>query len=363
VSAFGQTVAVFGDGDAYAASTCSGFTGSALIAGDCRSTLKALRSNSIQTVVTSPPYWSLRDYDIAGQIGLEASVDAYVNGLTEVFEEVRRVLRPDGSLFLNIGDSYTSGGRTSRAPDRKNSGRAMSTRPQTPEGLKPKEIVGIPWRLGFALQRAGWYLRQDMIWYKPNCQPESVKDRPTRSHEYIFFLTKSEHYKYDNKAVRGPNDRNLRSVWDINTVPTREPHFATFPSELVERCLLLTTGRNDLVLDPFCGSGTTGLVALRMGRRFIGLELNPDYVEIALGRIGRESAKAPNKRPHATGLEWHQGGQDRDLESPFANERNAAPRAAPGRNRLSPLGDPEAAADRALSRLLVDSLKSSSSPE
>lgn len=167
--------------------------------------------------MTSPPYWSLRDYNIPGQIGLEDTVEDYIAALAEVFKEVWRVLRDDGTLWLNVGDSYTSGGRTWRAPDRKNPVRAMNVRPATPEGLKPKDLIGIPWRLAFALQQAGWYLRADIVWHKPNCQPESVKDRPTRSHEYVFLLTKSEKYLYDHNAIRGPNDRNLRTVWDINT--------------------------------------------------------------------------------------------------------------------------------------------------
>jgi DNA modification methylase len=202
-----------------------------------------------------------------------------------VFDEVQRVLRDDGSLWLNLGDSFTSGGRTWRAPDRKNPIRAMSVRPPTPEGLKAKDLIGVPWRLAFALQARGWYLRADVVWNKPNCQPESVKDRPTRSHEYVFLLTKSEKYFYDSAAVRGPNERNLRTVWDINTQPFADAHFATFPPALVERCLSLTSRPGDMVLDPFLGSGTTGQVAMAMDRRFIGVELNPSYAEVALRRF------------------------------------------------------------------------------
>ncbi len=288
VSPNGREIAVINDGEALAPILDAASISSALISGDCKQILRGLPDDLFQTTITSPPYWSLRDYDIAGQIGLEASVDAFIDSLVEVFAEVRRVTKPNGSLWLNIGDSYTSGGRTWRAPDRKNPSRAMGTRPPTPEGLKSKELVGVPWRLAFALQKAGWYLRQDVIWYKPNCQPESVKDRPTRSHEYIFFFVKNEQYDYDNQAVRGPNDRNLRSVWDINTVATREAHFATYPPRLVEIPLSLTTQPNDLVLDPFIGSGTTGLVALRMGRRFVGLELNPEYIDIACRRLAAD---------------------------------------------------------------------------
>ncbi|WP_352230702.1 site-specific DNA-methyltransferase [Agromyces sp. NBRC 114283] len=242
---------------------------------------------SAQIVVTSPPYWSLRDYGIDGQVGLEASVYDFINNLASLFDEVNRVLRDDGTLWLNIGDSYTSGGRTWRAPDKKNVARAMQTRPDTPEGLKPKDLIGVPWRLAFALQERGWYLRQEIIWNKPNAQPESVRDRPTRSHENVFLFSKSERYKYDVDAVRGPNDRRLRSVWDIKTQFHREAsgHFATFPPSLVDPCVLIGSEQGDLVLDPFCGSGTTALSAGNLHRRFAGIELNPDYMEIARARL------------------------------------------------------------------------------
>jgi site-specific DNA-methyltransferase (adenine-specific) len=226
---------------------------SALFVGDSLAVLKSFPDGIFQCCITSPPYWSLRDYDIEGQIGLEDTLDDYLAKLVEVFDEVRRVLRDDGTLWLNIGDSYTSGGRKWRAPDRKNPVRAMDVRPPTPNGLKSKDLVGVPWRLAFALQDSGWYLRSDVIWNKPNCQPESVKDRPTKSHEYIFLLTKSERYYYNPGAVRGPNERNLRTVWDINTVPFPQAHFATFPTELVRTCLRLSSQEGDLVLDPFLG--------------------------------------------------------------------------------------------------------------
>ncbi|HXT35874.1 MAG TPA: site-specific DNA-methyltransferase [Chloroflexota bacterium] len=260
---------------------------STVITGEALAVLQSLPSGCVQAVVTSPPYWSLRDYDIPGQIGLENDPDAFVDILVKVFDEVRRVLTEDGSLWLNIGDSYTSGGRTWRAPDKKNPVRAMSTRPPTPDGLKSKELVGIPWRLAFALQAAGWYLRSDVIWRKPNAMPESVKDRPTRSHEYLFFLTKAERYYYDYDAVRETNDRAVRSVWDINTQPFPEAHFATFPPALVEPCIRLSTRHGDLVLDPFLGSGTVAQIAIEHGRPFIGIELNPEYVAIARRRIAR----------------------------------------------------------------------------
>ncbi len=258
---------------------------SAVVAGDSREVLKKLPSEVFQTCVTSPPYWSLRDYGIAGQIGLEHSLQDYLRNLVAVFEEVRRVLRDDGTLWLNIGDSYTSGNRRWRAPDRKNPERAMDVRPPTPDGLKPKDLIGVPWRLAFALQEAGWYLRADIVWNKPNCQPESVKDRPTRSHECVFLLTKSERYLYNQGEVRGPNNRNVRTVWDINTEPCPLAHGAVFPRSLIKPCLALGSCPGDLVLDPFLGSGTTGVVAIEMGRRFVGIELNPEYVSIAEDRL------------------------------------------------------------------------------
>jgi site-specific DNA-methyltransferase (adenine-specific) len=262
-------------------------SGSALVEGDAHDILRALPDGIAQTVVTSPPYWSLRDYGIDGQLGLEASVHDFVAALAELFDDVRRVLSPDGTLWLNIGDSYTSGNRGWRAPDRKNVARAMQTRPPTPDGLKPKDLIGVPWRLAFALQERGWYLRSDLVWNKPNAQPESVSDRPTRSHEYLFLLSASQKYRYDVDAVRGPNDRRLRSVWDLNTQPSREAsgHFATFPERLAERCIRIASQPGDLVLDPFVGSGTTAVAASRLGRRFLGLELNPEYVELAERRL------------------------------------------------------------------------------
>lgn len=264
-----------------------GSVASALVMGDSKKVLAQIPDRVFQTCITSPPYWSLRNYHIEGQIGLELSLHEYVENLVAVFEEVRRILRDDGTLWLNIGDSYTSGGRTWRAPDKKNPVRAMNVRPPTPEGLKPKDLIGVPWLLAFALQSAGWYLRADIVWNKPNCQPESVKDRPTRSHEYIFLFSKCPHYYYDSEAVRGPNNRNLRTVWDINTQPYQEAHFATFPPSLVEPCVALGSKTGDIVLDPFIGSGTTGEVALQMGRRFVGVELNPEYIAIARRRLSK----------------------------------------------------------------------------
>jgi site-specific DNA-methyltransferase (cytosine-N4-specific) len=264
---------------------CEGAIDSALVAGDSRRVLQVIPNQIFQTCITSPPYWSLRDYNIAGQIGLEQSLAEYIHDLVAVFREVRRILRDDGTLWVNIGDSYTSGGRTWRAVDKKNPVRAMDVRPPTPDGLKPKDLIGIPWRLAFALQQEGWYLRADIVWNKPNCQPESVKDRPTRCHEYMFLFSKSDRYFYEPEGLRGPNGRNLRTVWDIHTKPYPDAHFATFPPELIEPCVKLSTRPGDLVLDPFIGSGTTGLVAARQGRRFLGVELNPDYLLIAERRL------------------------------------------------------------------------------
>jgi DNA modification methylase len=258
---------------------------SALVLADACEALALMPDATFRTCITSPPYWSLRDYKINAQIGLESSVEDYVKSLVAVFMEVHRVLRNDGTLWVNVGDSFTSGGRTWRATDKKNPVRAMNVRPPTPEGLKPKDLIGVPWRLAFALQQNGWYLRADIIWNKPNCQPESVKDRPTRCHEYIFLFSKSERYYYDHRSVRGPNNRNLRTVWDISTRPYPEAHFATFPPALVEPCVSLGTKTDDLVLDPFVGAGTTGLVALNMKRRFVGIELNPEYLRIAERRL------------------------------------------------------------------------------
>lgn len=268
--------------------------GSTIFEGDALTVLKLLPSDSVQCCVTSPPYWGLRDYGVPGQIGLEASVTQFINHLVQVFGEIRRVLRPDGVLWLNIGDSYTSGGRTWRAPDKKNPVRAMSVRPETPEGLKPKDLIGVPWRLALALQADGWYLRSDIIWEKPNCMPESVKDRPTRAHEYIFLMSKSEKYYYDYAAIKEANGRNKRSVWSVHTQAFAEAHFATFPPKLIEPCILAGSRPGDYVIDPFLGSGTAAVVSSALGRKFVGVELNPEYVAITMKRIAQhEAANVP----------------------------------------------------------------------
>lgn len=261
-----------------------------IIMGDALSVLSQQPSSKFQCCVTSPPYWGLRDYDTVGQIGAEEKIDDYVESLTLVLREVRRVLAEDGILWLNIGDSYTSGGRTWRQSDRKNAARGMKYRPDTPEGLKPKDLIGVPWRVAFALQADGWYLRSDIVWNKPNSQPESVKDRPSRCHEYIFMLSKSEKYYYNYQAMREhlPNGRtrSTRSVWTINTEPFPGAHFAVFPSELARTCILASCKPKSTVLDPFFGSGTVGKVCQSMGLDFLGIELNPDYASLASDRLG-----------------------------------------------------------------------------
>jgi site-specific DNA-methyltransferase (cytosine-N4-specific) len=267
-----------------------------LIVGDAKEELSKFKDNIFQSCITSPPYWGLRDYGISNQIGAEGLLEDYIKNLVDIFREVKRTLKEDGTLWLNIGDGYTSGNRGWRAPDKKNRGRAMSYRPPTPEGLKPKDLVGVPWRLAFALQSDGWYLRSDIIWNKPNCQPESVKDRPTRSHEYVFLLTKSEKYFYDLEATmedvsNGSGKKNRRTVWNINTKPFNGAHFAVFPPELVEVCLLTGSSSESLILDPFLGSGTVAQVSLEWNRKCVGIELNPEYAEIAKKRVRRLQKK------------------------------------------------------------------------
>lgn len=266
---------------------------SRIVVGDALKVLSVMPAETFRCCVTSPPYWGLRDYGIAGQIGAEPDLEEYIEKLTAVFREVRRVLTEDGTLWLNLGDSYTSGGRTWRAADKKNPARAMEYRPPTPPGLKPKDLVGIPWRVAFALQADGWHLRSDIIWYKPNCQPESVKDRPTRAHEYLFLFAKSERYHYDYEALLEPANgtgvlRNRRTVWEVNTEAFPGAHFATFPPKLIEPCILAGSERGDMVLDPFFGSGTVGEVCLRLQRGFVGIELNAQYAQLARERLGWE---------------------------------------------------------------------------
>lgn len=258
--------------------------------GDARHVVQQLPDNFYACCVTSPPYWGKRDYGYNGQIGAEPELDEYIENLVQIFRTVKRKMRQDGTLWLNLGDTYTSGNRAWRAEDKKNPAREMSYRPPTPDGLKPKDLVGVPWRVAFALQTDGWYLRSDIIWHKPNCQPESVKDRPTTAHEYIFMFSKAEKYYYDAESIKEPavekgKMRNKRTVWHVNTEPFPEAHFATFPEDLVKPIILAGSRENDFVLDPFFGAGTVGLVSKKLNRHFHGVELKEEYVEIAKRRL------------------------------------------------------------------------------
>jgi DNA modification methylase len=291
--------------------------------GDCRASMRDLieQGVKVQTVITSPPYFGLRDYGAPGQLGLEQTPAEYVANLVEVFRLVRQMLADDGVVWLNLGDSYTSGNRTWRAPDAKSAPRAMRERAPTPDGLKPKDLIGIPWRTAFALQEDGWYLRQDIIWAKPNPMPESVTDRCTKAHEYIFLLTKNARYYFDNEAIKEPTayppgsrpdvkkggfdskyagdvaragdesfraireTRNRRSVWTVSTKGYSGAHFAVFPADLIEPCVLAASRPGDTVFDPFLGSGTTAVVARRHNRHWLGCELNPEYGALQQQRL------------------------------------------------------------------------------
>lgn len=304
-----------------------------IIQGDCLEVLNTLDDTSIDCCVTSPPYWGLRDYGVEEQLGLENTPEEYIGKLVSIFREVRRVLKDEGTLWLNLGDCY-AGSNSAGIEDNKAAGKGsrktvIKERPnKVVKGLKPKDLVGIPWRVAFALQADGWYLRSDIIWHKPNPMPESVRDRPTKAHEYIFLMSKSPRYYYDQDAIREPHSRdwdngksggslvnaprrqdnplirgsgfnhggqqpprqnplgrNKRSVWTVSTKPFREAHFATFPPDLIEPCILAGCPSGGIVLDPFFGAGTTGLVAMKNGRRFIGIELNEEYIEIAKRRL------------------------------------------------------------------------------
>ena len=266
-------------------------TQSILIQGHASIALDLLPEESIQTVVTSPPYWSLRDYDVDQQIGCAEALEDYIADIVKTFKKIRRVLREDGTIWLNIGDAYTSGNRRYRAPDKKNRARSMSVRPRTPDGLKPKDLIGLPWRLAFALQDAGWWLRSEIIWSKPNAHPESVRDRPTKAHETVFLLSKNKDYYYNVDAVRGPNGRRLRTTWEIPTEPrkryngTLDDHPAIMPATLAQRCVEITSRRDDIVLDPYAGSGTTLLAAKYLGRRWVGIELKPAFIDLIKRRV------------------------------------------------------------------------------
>lgn len=310
-----------------------------ILTGNATDKLAELPAGSVHCCVTSPPYYGLRDYGVAGQIGLEPSPNEYVAALVAVFRDVRRVLRVDGTLWLNIGDSYGSGeiGRHDVSPEALArravmygtgigdgsvvNERRQQMRPRT--GVKPKDLIGIPWMLAFALRADGWWLRQDIIWSKPNPMPESVTDRCTKAHEYVFLLSKNERYYYDADAIKengalkksGNTEHkyvngeklhrtksgflkmhqniyekvNKRSVWEITPAPFGEAHFATFPPALVKPCILAGCPEGGTVLDPFSGAGTTGLVADQLGRDATLIEINPEYVEIARRRIERDA--------------------------------------------------------------------------
>ena len=264
---------------------------SMVICGDATQALKLLPDSSVQTVVTSPPYWSLRDYGVEEQIGRDDSLKSYVESVVCTFEQIRRVLRDDGTVWLNVGDSYTSGNRRYRAPDRKNRARAMAVRPPTPEGLKPKDLIGVPWRLAFALQDAGWWIRSEVIWHKPNAHPESVRDRPTKAHETVFLLSKDKEYYYDHEIVKGPRDRRLRTVWEIPTEPVKrvnekaDDHPAMMPLSLARCCVAITSRDDSIILDPYAGSGTTLLAARELGRRWVGIEIKPAFVDLIERRL------------------------------------------------------------------------------
>lgn len=336
----------------------------AIINIDCLQGLKELPDCSVNCCVTSPPYYGLRDYGVDGQIGLEETPELYVQKMTEVFREVRRVLKDDGTMWLNLGDSYAGSGKGMNSDGTHSKGGKQDTNKGTTIGnlrgaivtneLKPKDLIGIPWLVAFALRADGWYLRQDIIWHKPNPMPESVTDRCTKAHEYIFLLSKSARYYYDAEAIRQPvadatiqrmsqqveyqvgsdrvpgktngnmkavlkgrgsgnkerkpgtargcpegtgsnvcgsvpwkweETRNKRSVWTVTTKPFSEAHFATFPEDLIVPCIKAGCPEGGVVLDPFMGAGTTAVVAIKLMRRFIGFELNPDYCEMAERRI------------------------------------------------------------------------------
>ncbi len=307
--------------------------------GDCRDLLAQLPERCIQTCVTSPPYWGLRDYGHDEQIGLEKTPDEYVAALVHVFRGVRRVLRDDGTLWLNLGDSYARSGGTQSGRNREllHMDGKQHRMTSIPDGscLKPKDLVGIPWLVAFALRADGWYLRQDIIWHKPSSMPESVRDRCTKAHEYVFLLSKSERYYFDAKAIREPQSeltiklyghrqngeqtrnrnklaehqggsngdstrnvnhdlcRNRRSVWTITSQPYSGAHFAVMPSALAEPCVLAGSRPGDIVLDPFFGSGTVGAVAEKHGRKWIGVDLNAEYAELAKQRTAQRSLVMP----------------------------------------------------------------------
>ena len=329
-----------------------------ILLGDALEKLRELPPESVHTCVTSPPYYNLRDYGIEGQIGRERTPEEYVAKLVDVFREVRRVIRKDGTVWVNIGDSYAT--RSGPQPPTNTRNSCGHTEKRPPSGYKYKDLIGIPWLLAFALRADGWYLRQDIIWNKSNCMPESVRDRCTKSHEYIFLLSKSERYYFDLQAIKEPagakgnartfrgggaytggqsfnnsaevdreshgntkneaGTRNKRDVWTVSTTGFRGAHFAVFPEKLIEPCILAGCPAGGTVLDPFTGSGTTGVVAKRLGRNFVGCEINPVYYEMATRRIsetkmppigGGEGAHGRNREHDGGGISGVCGVEER----------------------------------------------------
>ena len=310
---------------------------STIFQGDCLDVLKNMTDKRADCCITSPPYYGLRDYGVKGQIGLEDTPEEYIEKLVDVFREVKRVLKDDGTLWVNIGDSYVAKPKSNyngkgKSLNDKSYGTGDTTLgykyssdryKKLLDVYKNKDLIGIPWMLAFALRKDGWYLRQDIIWHKPNPMPESVKDRCTKSHEYIFLFSKQPHYYFDYLAIQedanpkykaryksefnkgkvqddyrpqGVNNntqgmkrytgkRNKRDVWSVTTKPIKDAHFATFPEDLIKPCILAGCRKNGVVLDPFFGSGTTGRVAKQLNREYIGIELNPEYIEIEKRRI------------------------------------------------------------------------------
>ncbi|MCC6324226.1 MAG: site-specific DNA-methyltransferase [Candidatus Brocadia sp.] len=261
-----------------------------VLTGDCAKLLTALANDTIQCCVTSPPYWGLRDYDHSDQIGSEPSPDLYVKNLVSVFRLVREKLRPDGTLWLNVGDGYARNGGTGKCGPNAvvgNTKKLIQKRNcKVPEvwGLKDRDLMGLPWRVAFALQEDGWILRSKIVWIKKTAMPESVKNRPTNATEEIFLFAKSLNYYYDSNAVRQDTGANLRNYWILGPDPNSHGHPAAFPRELARRCILLGSREGDIVLDPFGGSGTTGIVANDLNRHAILIELNPDYANCTMAR-------------------------------------------------------------------------------
>lgn len=265
-----------------------------IIQGDVLEVLKQIPNESIDMCITSPPYWGLRDYGVIGQIGVEGHIDDYISKLTEVFEEVKRVLKNEGSLYVNIGDTYSTHASSSKKHSHNfrnskvASDNGIGTMKKGKSGLPEKNLVGVPWRLAFSLQNSGWILRNDIIWHKPNPIPGgqgSVFDRYTVSHEYLFFLTKKHKYFFNGEDVRTETKARPKDVWSITTKPFKKAHFAVFPEQLIETPIKASCPNDGIVLDVFMGSGTTGVVAKKLNRNYIGIELNNEYVKIAKERI------------------------------------------------------------------------------